>query len=333
MGHALQLVLRFLAGAAGLTSVYAALFLYEDEQGKIQNKLEEWWIRFDDEERAALSRHTAFMKEVARLGTRGFDLLFKDRLFSRYAFSVSFCFAVASLCLCAVVARFFSEEHYPASRAAIMVTAAAVSLACGIVPALTSNRALRLLRWFPLVALLVGLGPALSQIVGEDSNIGGAAFWVLAPITVLAYAAWSFIFDVTFIAVTRWALKWSAAMDSFAAIAAVVLVNGGLGALLVGSPFLLLKLSPNSAETWGAGLSIAAYSNTIDFVAASVFLILALTLLAHRLLWPAINRPLYALQNRGVRKKFFSLAGVTLLGYAGLGFPVWISKILSAFGW
>jgi hypothetical protein len=48
MAHFLHLALRALAGIAGATAIYAALFLYEDEQGKIENRLNEWWIRLDD---------------------------------------------------------------------------------------------------------------------------------------------------------------------------------------------------------------------------------------------------------------------------------------------
>jgi hypothetical protein len=73
MPHFLHLALRVLAGVAGAMAIYAALFLYEDEQGKIENKLEEWWVRLDDGRNAAVSRHTAFMREVARLAGHGFD--------------------------------------------------------------------------------------------------------------------------------------------------------------------------------------------------------------------------------------------------------------------
>lgn len=89
MLHFLHLPLRVLAGIAGATAIYAALFLYEDEQGKIENRLEEWWIRLDDQRNAAVSRNTAFMRGIARLATAGFDRLFGRRLVSVHAFGVS----------------------------------------------------------------------------------------------------------------------------------------------------------------------------------------------------------------------------------------------------
>ena len=38
---------------------FNASFSYEDEEGKIQSRLEEWWIRIDDFKRQALSSHVA----------------------------------------------------------------------------------------------------------------------------------------------------------------------------------------------------------------------------------------------------------------------------------
>jgi hypothetical protein len=65
--------------------------LYEDEQGRIQNKLEEWWVKLRDQEDSAISRHAAFMRAVARLATHGFDRVFGERIFSFRALWVSGC--------------------------------------------------------------------------------------------------------------------------------------------------------------------------------------------------------------------------------------------------
>ena len=89
MPHSAHIALRVIAAVAGALSLYAALFLYEDDQGRIENRLEEWWVRLDDQRNAAVSRHTAFMREVARLAGRGFDRLFGHRLFSLQAFGAS----------------------------------------------------------------------------------------------------------------------------------------------------------------------------------------------------------------------------------------------------
>ena len=48
MSHLLQIVVRILALVSGIACIYVALFLYEDEQGKVQSILEGFWIRLSD---------------------------------------------------------------------------------------------------------------------------------------------------------------------------------------------------------------------------------------------------------------------------------------------
>ena len=36
------------AFASGIACLYAGTLLYENELGQVQNKLEEWWVWFDD---------------------------------------------------------------------------------------------------------------------------------------------------------------------------------------------------------------------------------------------------------------------------------------------
>src|SRR5713101_120402 len=90
--------LRFFACLAGGSLLYPALFLYEDEQGQIQNKLEEWWVRSSDKQSAVLSRHATFMRQIAGLCTDALDRLFGSKFISARAFSVSVCYSMASVC-------------------------------------------------------------------------------------------------------------------------------------------------------------------------------------------------------------------------------------------
>jgi hypothetical protein len=86
MWHSLTIGVRVVAVLAGLISIYAALSLYEDEQGRVQSTPEELWLRINEQRQAFLSRHAAFMREVARLANVGFDRLFGKKLLSWQAF-------------------------------------------------------------------------------------------------------------------------------------------------------------------------------------------------------------------------------------------------------
>ncbi len=85
--------------ALGVLFVCAALFLHENEEGRIQNKLEEWWIKLSDREKQSRSRAVAFMQDVAKSTGAGFDLLLGKRLRSLRVVFISISFSLASIFL------------------------------------------------------------------------------------------------------------------------------------------------------------------------------------------------------------------------------------------
>src|SRR6266700_6033802 len=90
------------------SGVLLTLFLREDEEGRIQNRLEELWIRIDDAQSAALSRQAAFVAEIARVVTRILDRIFGERLFSAHAASVSAFYGLASSILFSLFLKFIN---------------------------------------------------------------------------------------------------------------------------------------------------------------------------------------------------------------------------------
>ena len=71
--------------------------LYPGEEGKLQSKFEDFWIRVDDFKNLALSRHVAFVTGVARLETRFLDRVFGHNLFSGLSMSASLCLSIISI--------------------------------------------------------------------------------------------------------------------------------------------------------------------------------------------------------------------------------------------
>lgn len=66
MPNILQILLRILAGITGALLLYAAFFLYEDEEARIQNRLEQIWKRIDALQSSAMSKEAAFLQGVTR---------------------------------------------------------------------------------------------------------------------------------------------------------------------------------------------------------------------------------------------------------------------------
>jgi len=78
-------------GLMGLLLLYAGLFLTETEEGRLQNRLEELWIRVDDLQSRAVSRQAAFLQQVSGLIADGLVQLFGRKLFSVESVASSLC--------------------------------------------------------------------------------------------------------------------------------------------------------------------------------------------------------------------------------------------------
>ena len=86
-----HLLVRILSAAIGCVSLYMAFFLYEDERGQLQNRLEELWISIDDEGRKARDRNAAFLRGIVRIVSDAFDRIFGPEILSARAVVVSLC--------------------------------------------------------------------------------------------------------------------------------------------------------------------------------------------------------------------------------------------------
>lgn len=91
----LDLLIRIVAGLLGL-GLLGTLFLYENEEGAIQSRLEAWWVRVDDLRRSALSKERAFLVAVAHVASVILDHAFGKKLFSATSLVVSSSYAIAS---------------------------------------------------------------------------------------------------------------------------------------------------------------------------------------------------------------------------------------------
>jgi hypothetical protein len=97
--HYLMRGLRVFSFLLGGVFIYFSLFLYEDESGKLQNRLENWWVRGHDAEHLYVSRHLRFLRRLAATGNKILVTIFGDRILSLRAVVVSVCFALCSLSL------------------------------------------------------------------------------------------------------------------------------------------------------------------------------------------------------------------------------------------
>ena len=83
----------------GVSLLVLAFLLYEDEEGRIRSRAEDWWIRVDDAQKTALSRQAAFILVTAQLGTRAINSIYGTRLLSARALCTSVCLSGAFVML------------------------------------------------------------------------------------------------------------------------------------------------------------------------------------------------------------------------------------------
>jgi len=151
--------------------------------------------------------------------------------------------------------------------------------------------------------------------------------------------------DILFIAATRRFLRWCKNLDTFLAIAALAVLNWALavavfvGPLLFGASGGILAaivfgrfLPHGFGVVVGVATVLTGLTNAFDILVASAFLLLALLLLLHRLLWPLLNRPLYAIATHtGARNGVFLAVALVLLSLAYGKVPEWLQEILKSF--
>ena len=98
-------LIRALLALGGSVLLYMAFFLYENERGQIQNRLEELWIAIDDQARKVPGKNAAFLREIVGIASATFDRFFGKKILSWRSVAVSACFSIASYAIsCAAFA-------------------------------------------------------------------------------------------------------------------------------------------------------------------------------------------------------------------------------------
>ena len=71
---------KILAIVVGCATVFVALFMYEDEEGKWQNRIDELWLAIDDRARITGRKAVALLNKMSDIVTAGLDRVFGHRL-------------------------------------------------------------------------------------------------------------------------------------------------------------------------------------------------------------------------------------------------------------
>jgi hypothetical protein len=336
MWHILHLIAKPIEALLGVFCVLSAIVLYPNEEGKIQSKFEDFWIRVDDFQNLALTRHAAFMTGVAKLETRFLDRVFGNRLISIRALGVSFCFSLSTIALVAMfVFYFIVPVRYPEANISgafiiplgYLICAVIVGAACIWI----QNH--NLLRNSILIAALI-----LLLLWMVTFRVGAPGVTGEISIRILLLVLGGFACDVIFITLTRRLLRWAGEMTSSLKVLATVFVNFFLAVLFV-SPLLAgMNIRPIGYLRYQIAMTIStiAVSNIVDAAVALFYVLLALLLLIHRALWPLLTRSLFRMTDIGTkgRRAILTSVGLALLSASVFGgkLPELLKGLVKIFG-
>jgi len=101
-----RFIFRILASLVGAAAVYTALFMYEDEEGKWQNRIEDLWIAADDRSRLVGSKSVALCNNIARIVTKGLNRVFGNRLLSLRSVGASTSYSFSTILILVFFVQF-----------------------------------------------------------------------------------------------------------------------------------------------------------------------------------------------------------------------------------
>ncbi len=185
-------IAHVLSGMVGLLLFYMGLFLTETEEGQLQNRLEELWVRVDDLQSRALTRQAAFLQQASSLVADGFVRVFGRKLVSVRSVASCLCFSMASMYLS--LALFGGD--FPLLSKPVLLLCTAILLVCGL------SKKFRYIG-FAVLALaavleLVGLKGSLKAYQTSPADFAlGSLIYTMAILT-----------GIGFIALTHWSMSW-----------------------------------------------------------------------------------------------------------------------------
>jgi hypothetical protein len=302
----IKTLLHIAAGACGLVLATIALFLTENEEGELQNRLEVLWIRVDDLSKTAMTKEAALVQQASKMLSTALDRLFGARLLSWNAIATSVGFSIASLYLC----LYFSAGprfHHSGLAFFLFIASIVIAIAPG--------------RWryASFVWIFVAYIEVFIQEVwdwdeySEKYSSSGLFLWDYVrnpyiarskiPYVIFGTVVGGVVSDLLIIILLRWLLSKASELRSTWKLIGFVLLESCMGLIIV-TPLLLpyrLYSAENNVFRTVSILALAmAGSNVITASACLLIVVLLALALLHRATWRVLSRPIYAAQRHGL---------------------------------
>jgi hypothetical protein len=332
-----QRAAHVLALVVGLLALYVAYFLYEDQQGRLQNRLEDIWIAIADRALLTDTKTTALFNKIAEAIGGGFTRFFGDELVSVQSIGVSLAYSLGGTLAIAGLgyAWMFHEKahllHHPNlpnpqglvaiwNHPSLPYICAALSIVFFLVaclPMWRRNRITTALTWLPLLMTICWTA---RQVVKDQETSR-----ILPTATVLVAST---LADIVLIAIVRRVLRQISTQLKLFSVFRLVLIQILFTCLLVGLPLVLTNEVADRVPTLGGYAMGIFVINLTTSIISLVPLAGLLFVLLHRMFWPLSSRLFYPLARYRIiyNRKGLVAGSIACFGYA-LGFE---SKLIES---
>jgi len=315
---------RVLLIAGGLTCFYSAFLMYEDEEGRVQNRLEDWWCRLDDAANTAVNYHLRIVQSFAKNANTRLELSFGEKLISYQSIGVAICWGMISAKLTVVILGLISR---PLQTRVIVFEL--VGCFCFMYfsrrPRFLPSSQHRLwfimilITWiaFILVAYLSGtarnrIAPVSMSPEGSQENI------VVLGLAVIPLYTVGVLFCIpvclAFVATLRRSLAYITQAKSNTRVITATILQTVFSAAIISLHLLAVRNLKSRTDFREYVLQV---TTPITGYAYAMSLLLLL-LVGHIAFWGVMRRPLYLLQRIGGerRKRVFAAIGLVMLSLA-----------------
>jgi hypothetical protein len=271
--HVASFALRLLFGAVGSVFLYMSVFVFRDQQGRLQNRLENLWVTV----MGAKDKYGAFVTQTAILTDRAANWVFGDKVFSVRAALISCYLAIASAFLLSSRAVLPGERmHFRLwGIFALMVAIAIIGLGKVRTPFYVAFLA-------PIISILV--------------PIRNAEFWLLV------FPAVGIVVDFLVIGINRVVVRKLTRNLQGTIVVLTLLYDAFWVSVFV---FVWLTSYSNKLDPakvlgvwpgWAGDLEVALFLTTsFTAIACAGLFLVALAAFLHKLMWPLLDNTMEAI--------------------------------------
>jgi hypothetical protein len=305
---------RLIAAVIACICFYVAFFMYEDEEGNWQNRLEEVWIQIDDRARLIEARTFAVFNRVAALLVDITDWIFGKRLFSFRTVTASINLSLAFMLMALATVVLLLDSTMLLEAVPVFCVGLGL-LVLVFLPAVFPTKWTLAISSAPIIVFALRI-PRFRPY----GNLTMDKFWEIMLLSIV-YSLISDIFAITIIRSLFRVISWTTstfrmikAVSILFAVPIVIVAFPMLGILIV----LMLPGNYDRTQILGAASLIGFALNVSTFVYCVGPVALLAAIVLHRMLWPTLGRGTYAaLRYRLLSNKKFLLGlGCLLMSIA-----------------